>query len=49
MTRTQRSAHARVFALLTPLLAILIALALLRSHRTSERLHAPPPSQGVVP
>ena len=49
MTRTQRTVHARVFAVLTPLLAILIALAVLRSQRTSERLHASSVGQGVVP
>lgn len=52
MTRTQRSVHARTFAVLTPLFAVLIVLALVRSHRTAQRLNTPPHethAQGVVP
>ena len=41
MTRTQRTLHARTFAVLTPLFVLLIALALLRAQRTVERLNTP--------
>jgi hypothetical protein len=39
VTRTQRLVHARTFAALTALFIVLVALALLRSQRTSERLN----------
>jgi hypothetical protein len=42
VTRTQRTVHARTFAVLTPLFVVLIALALLRSQRTCELLGTPP-------
>lgn len=52
MTRAQRTVHARTFAVLTPLFVVLIAFALLRAQRTSERLSTPPQAslvEGVVP
>lgn len=39
MTRSQRTVHARTFAVLTPLLLLLVASALVRALRTESQLH----------